>query len=147
MPNTSIAQILVEATQILRAAEIEAARRDAATLLANLIGRDSIYLIAHAEEKLSARDIARYLGFVERRAAGEPVQYINGHQEFFNLDFTVTPDVLIPRPETELLVETALGLMPRRDRQYICDVGTGSGCIVISILHERPFAFLSAIAL
>lgn len=145
MKSFSIAQALVEGTLLLRKAGIEDARRDAATLLANLIGRDSTYLIAHAEREVTAADITRYRNLIERRASGEPLQYINGHQEFFNLDFTVTPDVLIPRPETELLVETALELIEKDDELRICDVGTGSGCIAISILYERPCA--SGIAL
>lgn len=137
MPNLSIAQALVEATALLRKAGIAEARRDAAALLANLIGRDSTYLIAHAENELTTADVTRYRDAIARRAAGEPLQYINGHQEFFNLDFTVTPDVLIPRPDTELLVETALDLIDKNEVQSICDVGTGSGCIAISILYER----------
>ncbi len=139
MTNFSIAQALVEATQMLRRAGIKEARRDAATLLAHLLGRDQTFLIAHAERVLGAAEVTRYRASVERRAAGEPLQYVTGHQEFFNLDFTVTPDVLIPRPDTELLVEAALEFLDAKDeRQAICDVGTGSGCIAISILHERP---------
>jgi release factor glutamine methyltransferase len=145
MKSFSIAQALVEATQLLRKAGIEEARRDAATLLADLIGRDSTYLIAHAERELTASDVSRYRGVVERRAAGEPLQYINGHQEFFNLDYMVTPDVLIPRPDTELLVETALELIDKTEEQNICDVGTGSGCIAISILYERPLVRVVAL--
>ncbi|MBC7910495.1 MAG: peptide chain release factor N(5)-glutamine methyltransferase [Pyrinomonadaceae bacterium] len=138
MTNFSIAQALVEASQMLRRAGIMEARRDASALLAHLLGRDATYLIAHAERELTASDVARYRSFIERRAAGEPLQYITGRQEFFNLDFTVTPDVLIPRPETELLVETALELMKETNAPpFICDVGTGTGCIAISILHER----------
>jgi release factor glutamine methyltransferase len=139
MTNFTIAQALVEATQMLRRAGITEARRDAAVLLAHLIGRDQTYLIAYAERELAGADIGRYRAAVERRAAGEPLQYITGHQEFFNLDFAVTPDVLIPRPDTELLVETALELLGATDeRRAVCDVGTGSGCIIISLLHERP---------
>lgn len=139
MTNFSIAQALVEATHLLRRAGIEEARLDAATMLAHLLGRDRAFLIAHAERELAATEIARFRGFVERRASGEPLQYITGRQEFFNLDFTVTPDVLIPRPETELLVETALELLKESaEPPVVCDVGTGTGCIIISLLHERP---------
>jgi release factor glutamine methyltransferase len=138
MTNFTMAQALVEATQILRRGGVTESRRDAATLLAHLIGRDQTYLIAHAERELSGRDVARYRSYVERRSAGEPLQYIVGHQEFYNLNFEVSPDVLIPRPETELLVETALKLLgDGADPPSFCDVGTGSGCIAISILHER----------
>ena len=145
MKSTSIAQALVEATQLLRKAEIAVARRDAATLLANLIERDNTYLIAHAERELTADEIARYRDAIARRAAGEPLQYITGHQEFFNLDFVVTPDVLIPRPDTELLVETALDLIDKNEVQSICDIGTGCGCIAISVLYERPRARVVAL--
>ena len=74
---------------------------------------------------------------LESRAGGKPLQYITGHQEFFGLDFEVTSDVLIPRPETELLVETALKLVSNAEAApFICDVGTGSGCVAITLLHE-----------
>ncbi|MGB7925230.1 MAG: peptide chain release factor N(5)-glutamine methyltransferase [Pyrinomonadaceae bacterium] len=145
MNGLSIAEATLEATQIMRRAGVPEARREAAALLAHVIARDRTYIITHAELALSPSDARRFGEYVERRASGEPLQYITGRQEFFNLDFEVTPDVLIPRPETELLVETALGLLgasgvgvdaPPR----ICDVGTGSGCIAITILHERPQA-------
>jgi release factor glutamine methyltransferase len=82
--------------------------------------------------------LALFRACVARRAAGEPVQYITGRQEFYGLDFEVTPAVLIPRPETELLVETALEILreTRASMPLICDVGTGSGCIPIVLLHE-----------
>ncbi len=141
MTDFSIAQALVEATQLLRRAGLAEARRDAATLLAHLIGRDQTYLITHAERDLAGTDVTRYRAFIERRATGEPLQYITGHQEFFNLDFKVTNAVLIPRPETELLVETALELLKSSGpTPVICDAGTGTGCIIISLLHERPDA-------
>jgi release factor glutamine methyltransferase len=135
----SIARALVEAAQILREAGVPDARREAASLLEHIIARDRTFLLTHAETALASSDIRRLRDLVERRAAGEPTQYITGHQEFYGLDFEVTPDVLIPRPETELLVETALGLLGemKLDAPFICDVGTGSGCIPVAILHER----------
>jgi release factor glutamine methyltransferase len=137
----SIARAMVEAAQILRQAGVPESRREAASLLEHITGRDRTFLITHAETTISPPDVRRLRALVERRAAGEPLQYIKGHQEFYALDFEVTPDVLIPRPETELLVETALGLLDKTGRPpRILDVGTGSGCISISILHERPAA-------
>jgi release factor glutamine methyltransferase len=138
----TIAEATLEATQVLRRAGVPEARREAASLLAHVIARDRTYIITHAERALSPSDTRRFGEYVERRAQGEPLQYITGHQEFFNLDFEVTPDVLIPRPETELLVETALRLLSAGNTPpRICDVGTGSGCISITILHERPSAY------
>jgi release factor glutamine methyltransferase len=135
----SIARALVEAAQILREAGVPEARREAASLLEHIIARDRTYLITHAEAALASPDVRRLRDLVERRATGEPTQYITGHQEFYGLDFEVTPDVLIPRPETELLVETALGLLDKMELKapFICDVGTGSGCIPVALLHER----------
>jgi release factor glutamine methyltransferase len=137
----SIARAMVEAAQILRQAGVPEARREAASLLEHITGRDRTFLITHAESVLALSDVRRLRDLVERRAAGEPLQYIRGYQEFYGLDFEVTPDVLIPRPETELLVETALALLDKRALpSLICDVGTGSGCIPVAILHERPIA-------
>ena len=137
----SIARAIVEAAQILRQAGVSEARREAASLLEHLTGHDRTFLITHAETTLTSSDVRRLRDLVERRAAGEPLQYITGHQEFYSLDFEVTPDVLIPRPETELLVETALKLLNETEQPArICDVGTGTGCIPVAILHERPTA-------
>ncbi len=137
----SIAQVIVEAAQVLRRAGVPEARREAGSLLAHATARDRTFLITHADDLLNADELNRFREFVKRRASGEPLQYITGRQEFFSLDFEVTPDVLIPRPETELLVETALELLQDAEEQpFICDVGTGSGCIIITLLHERAQA-------
>ena len=137
----SIARAIVEAAQILRQAGVPEARREAASLLEHITGRDRTFLITHAETTLLLSDVRRLRELVERRAVGEPLQYIKGYQEFYGLDFEVTPDVLIPRPETELLVEKALELLDKVEKPArICDVGTGSGCISVTILHERPTA-------
>ena len=138
----SIARAMVEAAQILRQAGVPEARREAASLLEHVTGHDRTFMITRAETVLAPSDVRRLRELVERRAAGEPLQYIRGHQEFYGLGFEVTPDVLIPRPETELLVETALKLLDEtaRPRQLICDVGTGSGCIPVAILRERAGA-------
>ena len=137
----SIARAIVEAAQILRQAGVPEARREAASLLEHITGHDRTFLTTHAETALKLSDVRRLRELVERRAAGEPLQYIKGYQEFYGLDFEVTPDVLIPRPETELLVEKALELLDKMAQPArICDVGTGSGCIPITILHERPTA-------
>ncbi len=137
----SIARAIVEAAQILRQAGVPEARREAASLLEHITGHDRTFLITHAETALKLSDVRRLRELVERRAAGEPLQYMKGYQEFYGLDFEVTPDVLIPRPETELLVEKALELLDKMAQPArICDVGTGSGCIPIIILHERPTA-------
>lgn len=134
----AIAQALNDATMNLRRAglNIEDARRDATLLLSEILKCDRAFLITHAEDFIAYDVLQTFQSYIERRANGEPFQYIVGHQEFFGLDFEVTSDVLIPRPETELLVEIALELLRDKETVSLCDVGTGSGCIVIATLHE-----------
>jgi len=130
----SIAESIFQASQILRTAGVPEPRREASDLLAHVIEKDRTFLISHAEDELDPDQLQRFQGDVERRAGGEPLQYITGKQDFYGREFRITPDVLIPRPETELLVETALQLMP--DASIFCEVGTGSGCIAITLLCE-----------
>jgi release factor glutamine methyltransferase len=138
--TTSIADALREATLLLREAEVPEARRDAGSLLAFVIGRDRTFLISHAEDPVDDQDLVRFREAVARRTTGEPLQYIAGVQDFFGREFRVTPDVLIPRPETELLVEAALEVIAGDEAPVICDVGTGSGCIAVTLLCERTDA-------
>ncbi len=107
--------------------------RDVDLLLSDLLGRPLSYVIAHGEQMVDADALGR---LTARRYAGEPLQYIRGKAEFFTREFFVDDRVLIPRPETELVVEAALDRAPRRGR--VIDIGTGSGCIAISIEREHP---------
>ena len=134
--NISISNAILEGAQVLRAAGVAEARRESGSLLAHAIGRDRTFIVTHADEPLEAAAVEAFRRLIERRAAGEPLQYLTGHQEFFKLDFEVTPDVLIPRPETELVVEIALELLKDDLDPFIADIGTGSGCVAISLLHE-----------
>jgi release factor glutamine methyltransferase len=139
--SISIAAAILEGTQILRVANVPEGRREAGSLLAHAIARDRTFLITHAGDLLEASDVGAFRECVARRALGEPLQYITGHQEFYGLVFEVNPAVLIPRPETEILVETVLELIGDAQAQSsICDVGTGSGCIAITLLHQQPRA-------
>jgi len=137
--SMKIAGALNEAAALLRAAGIaDNARPDARTLLSHTLARDHAFLIAHSDEEIDLAALALFRARIARRAAGEPVQYITGRQEFYGLVFEVSPAVLIPRPETELLVEIAVELLRETNAPpLICDVGTGSGCIPIALLHER----------
>ena len=134
--SISIAETILRGAHRLRKAEVPEARREAGSLLAYVLGRDRSFILSHAEDPIDAEQSERFNQWIERRAAGEPQQYITGHQEFFALDFEVTKDVLIPRPETELLIENAQRLVGGFVDPFICDVGTGSGCIVVTLLHE-----------
>jgi release factor glutamine methyltransferase len=121
----------------LRQAGVPEARREAGSLVADVIDRDRSFILSHAEDPIGQEQLKRFHDYLERRAQGEPLQHITGHQEFYGLYFEVTADVLIPRPETELLIEKALELATGYNAApFICDVGTGSGCIAITLLHE-----------
>lgn len=140
----TIAEILKEAASELDNAGVPDARREAGSLLSFILGRDRTYLISHAEDETDENSFVRLREFVERRAAGQPLQYITGVQDFYGREFRVTPDVLIPRPETELLVEAALQIFGRT-APFICDVGAGSGCIAVTLLCELANARALAI--
>jgi release factor glutamine methyltransferase len=134
--SISIADSLLQASQLLRDAGVPEARREASSLLSHVIGKDRTFLISHAENLISDGDQHRFQQCVARRATGEPLQYITGVQDFYGRAFRVTRDVLIPRPETELLVEAALEVIDD-SAPSICDIGTGSGCIAVTLLCER----------
>jgi release factor glutamine methyltransferase len=118
-------------------------RREASSLLAFALDKPSAFLIAHPEYELTTDETERFESYVARRANREPFQYITEQQEFYGLDFEVTPDVLIPRPETEILVEEAireLNKLKKLSGPTFCEIGVGSGCISVSILHNVPNA-------
>jgi release factor glutamine methyltransferase len=122
---------------------------NAELLLMFTLGCDRAYLHAHPERELSASEQARYDDALAERARGVPAQYITGHQEFWAMDFIVTPAVLIPRPETEHVIETVLqlacvGRAPSPAALRLVDVGTGSGCIVLALANELPQAEIHA---
>ncbi|MES1943334.1 N5-glutamine S-adenosyl-L-methionine-dependent methyltransferase [Salinisphaera sp. PC39] len=111
---------------------------DAGLLLTHVLTRPRSYLIAHADDPLTADDDARFRALVERRRAGEPVAYLTGSKGFWSLDLTVSAAVLVPRPETELLVERALAVLPPGADGRIADLGTGSGALALALASERP---------
>ncbi|HLW78757.1 MAG TPA: peptide chain release factor N(5)-glutamine methyltransferase [Terriglobia bacterium] len=124
---------------------VPSARLAAELLLMHVLGRDRAYLYSNPEAELDAAALDRYQRLIDERSTGRPTQYITGHQEFWGLDFEVTPDVLIPRPETEHVVEAVLDLARRADAPpaaegalRLADVGTGSGCIALAVASELP---------
>lgn len=118
---------------------------DVRALLRHVLGVSDAYLIAHSRLALSEAQSELFAALVARRDAGEPVAYIVGAREFFSLEFKVTPAVLIPRPETETLVEFALERIVPDRAQHVLELGTGSGCIAISIARHRPRARVVAV--
>lgn len=111
---------------------------DAEVLLAHVLQKNRSYLRAHDRDELDSFQQEQFDALIERRKNGEPVAYLTGHCEFWSLDFLVTNDVLIPRPETELLVETVLEIFPKTKKITIADLGTGSGVIALALASECP---------
>src|ERR1700687_4701362 len=136
----------------LRAANISSHTLAAELLLLHATGRTRTSLYSHPEDQLTESESQNYLALIERRSAGAPTQHLTGKQEFWGLEFEVTPDVLIPRPETEHVIEVALDRLAVRELHagrpqntdgaglQIADIGTGSGCIAVALAKELPAA-------
>lgn len=118
--------------------DFETPRIDAEVLLQHALDKDLSWFIVNAEHKASDKHIEAFTDLVDKRAKGEPIAYITGHKEFWSLDLMVNPLVLIPRPDTETLVELALELLPVNDTTNVLDLGTGSGAIALAIAKEQP---------
>lgn len=140
----TLGETLKNAVAELAGAGVGSPRMNAEVLLMFVLACDRAYLYAHPERELTAGEQARYRQALEERARGVPSQYITGHQEFWGLDLIVTPAVLIPRPETEHLVEAVLDLARPLPRPRIADVGTGSGCVALALAHELAHAEIHA---
>ena len=141
---------LRQGLQTLLDQQVPSAQLAAELLLMHVLACDRTYLYSHADEPVPPQALERYFQLIADRATGKPTQYITGHQEFWGLDFEVTPDVLIPRPETEHIVECVLELARQQgyasdERLRIIDVGTGSGCIALAVASEFPRASLFAV--
>jgi release factor glutamine methyltransferase len=129
----------------LRMAHAQVDASEAAQLLAHVLDRSRGWLYAHGDALVPAQEAARFRQLVERRAAGEPIAYLVGARGFWRFDLAVTPDTLIPRPETELLVELALARIAPDAPARVADLGTGSGAIALAIASERPRARMVAV--
>jgi release factor glutamine methyltransferase len=142
MPSPDVRQLLVEATRRIGG---EDARAEAELLLATALDRNRGWLFAHGEERPDAAALERFQAWVRRRAEGEPVAHLLGRREFWSLDLAVTADTLVPRPDTERLVELALERIPVDAPARVLDLGTGSGAIALAIARERPGAAVTAV--
>lgn len=141
----TVAEALRSATGRLQEAGVADAARDAERLLEHVLGWDRAALLSSPLAAVSPEAEARFRSLVDERARRRPLQHLTGTQAFWRHEFRVTPDVLIPRPETEVLVEAALELLRDVPRPVVVDVGTGSGCIALSLAAERPDAVVHAV--
>ncbi|MEJ2400062.1 MAG: peptide chain release factor N(5)-glutamine methyltransferase [Xanthomonadales bacterium] len=132
----NVRQLLAEGRQALADTDLPAL--EATILLGHVLGHDRAWFYANPEAVVTGADTARYRALLQRRAEGAPIAYLTGVREFWSMELTVTPDVLIPRPETELLVETVLERIPADATCRIADLGTGSGAVALAIAAERP---------
>jgi release factor glutamine methyltransferase len=136
--------VLDGATRLSLGPHPDRAQQDAEALLLELLRKNKAWLLAHGEDELSSAETGRYTELLDRRLRGEPIQYITSEAEFYGLPFRVTPDVLIPRPETEHVVEKVIEFAAHFPQPRIIDVGTGSGAIAIALAHHLPCALITA---
>lgn len=153
----TLAEVLAQATHQLHSAGCDTPRLDAEVLLGHVLQRNRAWILAHSREALPKATQAQFLALTKRRSQREPVAYITGLKAFYGLDFAVDATVLIPRPETELLIETALEVcrdsmltsrlttQKANESRHIADVGTGSGCIAVTLATHLPQAHIYAI--
>jgi release factor glutamine methyltransferase len=156
-PQLDVRAALKKGISQLRAANVPSFTLAAELLLLHALGRNRTWIYSHSDEEIPALACQQYFSLIARRAAGEPTQHLTGKQEFWGLEFEVTPDVLIPRPETEHLIEVALDRLALRELRagrkqtltgeglQIADIGTGSGCVAVTLAKELPGAAVYAI--
>jgi release factor glutamine methyltransferase len=145
MQRMNDTQMLTVRRALAEAAARLGDRLEADVLLAHSLGQSRSWLFAHADDELPLARQTAFMALVERRAAGEPVAYLTGRRGFWSFELDVSPATLIPRPETELLVEQALARMPVDSPCRVVDLGTGSGAIALALARERPLAAVVAV--
>jgi release factor glutamine methyltransferase len=134
----NLESILKEGMNILQKNRILNPQLDSEILLSSLINRDKKYIILNSKEILSSEKLERFKSLIERRSKGEPIAYLINKKGFWKDEFYVSKDVLIPRPDTELIIEQVLKIYPKQSQLQVLDIGAGSGCILLSIIKERP---------
>jgi release factor glutamine methyltransferase len=134
----NIQNILNHGISILKASNIPNPYLDSEILLSESINKDKKYIILNAKEVLNSKQLENFNSFINRRKNGEPIAYLINKKEFWKDEFYVNKNVLIPRPDTELIIEQILKIYPKKSQLQVLDIGTGSGCILLSIIKERP---------
>jgi len=133
----NIENILIEGINALQISRVSNPQLDSEILLSNSINKDKKHIILNPKEILNTDQLTNFKNLIERRKKGEPIAYLINKKEFWNNEFFVNKDVLIPRPDTELIIEEVLKIYSKNMQLQVLDIGTGSGCILLSILKER----------
>ena len=137
----NIENILIEGTNTLKQSCVSNPQLDCEILLSNSIDKDKKYIILNPKQILNDEQLSAFKSLIERRKKGEPIAYLINKKEFWNNEFFVNKDVLIPRPDTELIIEEVLKIYSKNTHLQVLDIGTGSGCILLSILKERKYFY------
>ena len=137
----NIENILIEGTNTLKQIGVSNPQLDCEILLSNSINKDKKYIILNPKQILNDGQLSDFMSLIEKRKKGEPIAYLINKKEFWNYEFFVNKDVLIPRPDTELIVEEVLKIYSKNTHLQVLDIGTGSGCILLSILKERKYFY------
>jgi release factor glutamine methyltransferase len=143
--NPTIGWILTQTTLFFKKHSLESARLEAELLLSHVLGLDRLRLYTDHDRPLNSGEINKYKEVISQRLSGKPLAYITGEKQFLNWDFYVTPDVLVPRPETEILIEMVLEFTKDWDEGQILDLGTGSGVVALSLAHYLPTYQIDAV--
>ena len=133
----NIENVLIKGINVLQMSRVLNPQLDSEILLSNSINKDKKYIILNPNETLNKEQLTNFKNLLERRKKGEPIAYLINKKEFWNNEFFVNKDVLIPRPDTELMIEEILKIYSKNTQLQVLDIGTGSGCILLSILKER----------
>jgi release factor glutamine methyltransferase len=134
----ALVEVLQKSAALFKQKGVDSPRLDAELIVGHVLGLDRVTLYLQHDRPLGEAELDRIRELVRRRGRREPLAYVLGHREFWSLDLLVREGVLVPRPDTETLVEAALGLLPEGERLYVADVGTGSGAVALAIAKERP---------
>jgi release factor glutamine methyltransferase len=137
----NIENILNKGISILKKYKISNPRLDSEILLSNSIKKDKKYIILNPKKILKLEQLDKFKNLIKRRKKGEPIAYLINNKDFWRDEFYVNKDVLIPRPDTELIIEQVLKIYLKESRMQVLDIGTGSGCILLSIIKERPYFY------
>ena len=133
----NISSAIIQGTRILKKNFISTANLDSEILMAKVIKKDRKYILLNSYKKLNSEDLNNFKKLIQKRALRKPVAYITNKKFFWNSEFYITEDTLIPRPDTELIVDNILSLTKYKNRLNILEIGIGSGCILLSILKEK----------